>query len=359
MSFSMPREHARARGVANTCNGLARRMVNLPRSIMGGFSRAIEHGISMMGGGSVAPPPSPQPASSRRDHHHQRQEEENLLHSAVAREPSVNIPEEWAFLASFEEQYGSSHPFFYACRFAEALKIARDDRKLTFMYLHSPGHPFTPSFCGGTLCSELVVQFLDANFVSWGALASRGEGLQMATVLTVAAFPFCAVVAPASGDSILVLQQVEGPVSPAELVEILQRVMEEQGSSFGAPSVKDLAEKRPPQVDRRLREEQDAAYLAALRVDQEKDRSGSREVLIEETESIQKPTEAKSTKVKIDRFQGNSATKQQIVGKVETGKETQPKEEILFRGKDPPPQPQVTKDSQTRQLFLADTNKIS
>lgn len=118
------------------------------------------------------------------------------------------VQEEWAFLASFEQQYGTTHPFFYACRFVDALKIAQDEHKFMFMYIHSPEHPFTPSFCRETLCSELVVQFLDANFVSWGGLAGRGEGLQMATALNVCSFPFCAVVAPAAGDNLAVLQQV-------------------------------------------------------------------------------------------------------------------------------------------------------
>lgn len=53
------------------------------------------------------------------------------------------------------------------------------------------------------------MQFLDANFISWGGLASGGEGLQMANALRACTFPFCAVVAPASGDDNLsVLQQV-------------------------------------------------------------------------------------------------------------------------------------------------------
>ena len=121
---------------------------------------------------------------------------------------SATVPEEWAFLTSFEDQYGSNHPFFYACQFMEALKIAEDDQKFMFVYLHAPEHPFTPSFCRDTLCSELVVQFLDANFVCWGALANREEGLQMATILRPASFPFCAMIAPAPGDSIAVLQQV-------------------------------------------------------------------------------------------------------------------------------------------------------
>lgn len=58
---------------------------------------------------------------------------------------------------------------------------------------------------------------------------------------------------------------MEGPVSPAELVEILQRTLEEQGLAFGSGRAKQEEKRR---ADRRLREEQDAAYLAALKIDQ-------------------------------------------------------------------------------------------
>ena len=98
--------------------------------------------------------------------------------------------------------------FFYACRFTEALKMAKDESKFVFLYLHSPENPFTAPFCRDTLCSQLVTEFLDANFISWGAIAGRGEGLEMASALQANTFPFCAVVAPASGKAIAVLQQV-------------------------------------------------------------------------------------------------------------------------------------------------------
>ena len=52
------------------------------------------------------------------------------------------------------------------------------------------------------------MQFLDANFICWGALANRGDGLQMATTLGATNFLFCAVIAPAPGENITVLQQV-------------------------------------------------------------------------------------------------------------------------------------------------------
>lgn len=243
--------------------GLVRRMVSLPRNILGGFSRAMNQGMDLMRIGG------------RRNQHHQ-----NFLSQQPLNFPfqdPLNFPlhhppliqEEWAFLSTFEQQYGTMHPFFYACRFVDALKIAQDEHKFMFMYIHSPEHPFTPNFCRETLCSELVVQFLDANFVCWAGLASRGEGLQMATTLRVSSFPFCAIVSPAPGDNLAVLQQMEGPVSPAELVEILQRTLEEQGLAFGSGRA-NVEETR--RADRRLREEQDAAYLAALKIDQEKER---------------------------------------------------------------------------------------
>lgn len=69
---------------------------------------------------------------------------------------------------------------------------------------------------------------------------------------------------------------MEGPISPAELVEILQRTVEEQGLAFGAGRARANEEERirartkeeeKLRADRQLREEQDAAYLAALKID--------------------------------------------------------------------------------------------
>ncbi|OMO60011.1 hypothetical protein CCACVL1_24470 [Corchorus capsularis] len=107
----------------------------------------------------------------------------------------------------------------------------------------------------------------------------------MAATLRPSSFPFCAVIAPAAGNSIAVLQQMEGPIDPAELVEILQRTVEEQGSAFGREEEQMRAriqeaerlraiekEEAKLRADRQLREEQDAAYFAALRIDQEKER---------------------------------------------------------------------------------------
>lgn len=171
-------------------NGIVRRMVSLPRNFLGGLSRAMSHGVDLMGLGG------------RRNH-----SLPSNFQLPYPQEPFLH-PQDLSFLDVFEQKFGSQHPFFYAVNFMEALKIAENEQKFLFMYLHSQEHPFTPSFCRDTLCSELVVQYLDANFVSWGGFADREEGLQLAATLRPASFPFCAVIAPASGDSIAVLQQV-------------------------------------------------------------------------------------------------------------------------------------------------------
>ena len=72
--------------------------------------------------------------------------------------------------------------------------------------------------------------------------------------------------------------QVEGPVSPSELVEILQRTIDEQGAAFRASrpdeqaaairSARTAEEEERRRSALRLQQEQDAAYLESLRRDQ-------------------------------------------------------------------------------------------
>ncbi|KAF5189088.1 Fas-associated factor [Thalictrum thalictroides] len=318
MSF-MSREGRRATDLQASYNGMVRRMVNLPRSILGGVSRAIESRINLM---------SSSVSAGRRD---QRQDiSTSFQRQQYFPDPLRTIPEEWAFLTTFEQQYGESHPFFYACKLVEALKIAEQEHKLLFMYFHSPEHPFTESFCNTTLSSELVVQFLDANFVSWGALASRGEGYQMAMEMRIETFPFCVVVVPASDSSIGVLQQVEGPVSPTELMEILQRTLEEQELAFGTDRKNEATNKRAE--DRRLREEQDAAYLASLHIDSVRDNNKE---LIVRNRVRQNPGQEQNNANNNDKLRTIPIEEQQGSSKLkETVQKAQGKKERVNRAKD-------------------------
>ncbi|WJX70208.1 hypothetical protein P8452_54339 [Trifolium repens] len=92
--------------------------------------------------------------------------------------------------------------------------------------------------------------------------------------------------------------ELEGPLSPAELVEILQTTLEEQGLAFGSAKAK-----RHEKIlaDRRLREEQDAAYFKALQLDKEKDKLKS----LASKERVHKPVETQNTR-NYEKLRNNS-----------------------------------------------------
>ncbi|WOK98734.1 hypothetical protein Cni_G07446 [Canna indica] len=176
------------------------------------------------------------------------------------------------FVAAFERDYGSdfaeSRPRFVAERFMDALQRSQREYKLMFVYLHSPDHSDVPAFCEGCLCSPAVGPFVNENFVAWGGSLRREEGFKMSNSLKASRFPFCAVVMPSSNQTILLLQQIEGPKSPEEMLTILRRIVEECAPSLVAARLE--AEER--QNNQQLREEQDAAYRAALEADQARER---------------------------------------------------------------------------------------
>ncbi|KAJ8632359.1 hypothetical protein MRB53_025695 [Persea americana] len=179
------------------------------------------------------------------------------------------------FVSRFERDYGAAayRPNFAAEGFVEALQRARREFKMLFVYLHSPEHPDTPAFCEGSLCSEVVAAFLNENFVAWGGSIRASEGFKMSNSLKALRFPFCAVVVQATNQRIALLQQIEGPKSPEQMLEILQRVVEESAPTLVTARLE--AEERRNAI--RLREEQDAAYRAALEADQARERQRKEE----------------------------------------------------------------------------------
>ncbi|KAF7828104.1 plant UBX domain-containing protein 10-like [Senna tora] len=243
--------------------GLAWKLIKLPVSIISGslglISGVIGFGFWAAGGvlsyslGMVGLGSGP----SRND-----QSSARLIPVSAAASEAMD------FVAAFEREYGTSRPNFVSEGFMDALQRSRNAFKLLFVYLHSPEHPDTPLFCERTLCSDTFAAFVNDNFVSWGGSIRSSEGFKMSNSLKASRFPFCAVVMAATNQRIALLQQVEGPKSPEEMLTILQRVLEESSPVLVAARLE--AEER--QNNMRLREEQDAAYRAALEADQARER---------------------------------------------------------------------------------------
>ncbi|XP_068650309.1 plant UBX domain-containing protein 10-like [Aristolochia californica] len=235
------------------------------------------------------------------------------------------------FVAAFEREYGSFHPGFVTEGFMDALQRSRQSFKLLFVYLHSPDHLDTSAFCGGTLCSDPVVAFVNENFVSWGGSIRASEGFKMSNSLKASRFPFCAVVMAASNQRIALLQQIEGPQSPEQMLAILQKVVEDSTPVLVAARLE--AEER--RNNTRLREEQDAAYRAALEADQARERQRKEEQEQLEREAAEAERKRKEYEEAQKRAAQEAAEKEATVARMR-------QEKALSLGVEPDKGPNVT-----------------
>ncbi|GAB2296206.1 Plant UBX domain-containing protein 10 [Dionaea muscipula] len=238
------------------------------------------------------------------------------------------------FVDVFEREFGGQigTPNFVTEGFMDALQRSRRSYKLLFVYLHSPDHPDTPVFCEGTLCSEVVAAFVNENFVSWGGSIRSSEGFKMSNSLKASRFPFCAVVMAATNQRIALLQQIEGPRSPEEMITILQRVVEETAPVLVSAQLE--AEERRNNM--RLREEQDAAYRAALEADQARERHRREEQERLERESAEEERKRKEEEEAQERAAREAAEREAALAR-------RREEKALSLGPEPDKGPDVTR----------------
>eukprot|EP00898_Chlorokybus_atmophyticus_P007586 jgi/Chlat1/7829/Chrsp66S07281 len=172
-----------------------------------------------------------------------------------------------SFLHEYEATYGSQHPAFVDMPYTDALKLARDSHRFLCVYLHARDHVNTPDFCRRVLSSQAVIDFLNSQFLVWAGDVRHSDAFQLANILRTATFPYVAVLMSRGGTAALVTS-LEGPVSVDEFISTLTHAVNEHGAALTAARLD--AEERD--LNRRLREEQDAAYHASLEVDRARER---------------------------------------------------------------------------------------
>ncbi|OAY75523.1 Plant UBX domain-containing protein 10 [Ananas comosus] len=248
---------------------------------------------------------------------------------------SASAAEAADFVAAFERDFaagdGAPAPRFVAEGFMDALQRSQREYKLLFVYLHSPDHPDVPAFCAGSLCSPVVAAFVNENFVAWGGSIRRTEGFKMSNSLKASRFPFCAVVMASTNQRIALLQQIEGPKSPEEMLTIVQRVVEEHSPSLIAARLE--AEER--RNNQRLREEQDAAYRAALEADQARERQRREEQERLEREAAEAERKRKEEEEALARAAHEAAEKEAAIAR-------RRQEKAMALGAEPEKGPDVT-----------------
>jgi FAS-associated factor 2 len=167
------------------------------------------------------------------------------------------------FIELFNLQHGTVHPTAHVGTFREAVDVAKRDFKFLVVYLHSPHHQDTMAFLRETLCTEVIQDFVDDNFVFWMGTLLFTEGYNTSSLLRASGFPYIAVITTID-NATTVCDAHEGMVSKEDLMNWLINIMETQGPQLVALR----AESEERLMDRRIREEQDAAYQESLLQDQ-------------------------------------------------------------------------------------------
>eukprot|EP00002_Diphylleia_rotans_P040225 TRINITY_DN9492_c0_g1_i1.p1 TRINITY_DN9492_c0_g1~~TRINITY_DN9492_c0_g1_i1.p1 ORF type:complete len:276 (+),score=69.30 TRINITY_DN9492_c0_g1_i1:58-885(+) len=189
----------------------------------------------------------------------------NILAASLDVEMSGSSSDSNRFIDTFKREFGSTCPLFFSGNFKQAQDQAKRDFKFLLVYLHSSQHANTDQFCRDVLATERVANFFDENFICWGGDIRHTEAYQVSNHLQVTTFPYIAVMSDHFQPNLV--ESIEGPATPDNLIQTLTTILQEKGSIFVALR----HEQEGLEADRRLREEQEALYQESLRYDEEQE----------------------------------------------------------------------------------------
>lgn len=191
----------------------------------------------------------------------------NLIRSDPRRFVTDPIGDVTNFISKYEESYGKCHPVFYQGTYSQALNDAKRELKFLLVYLHGDDHQDTPYFCRSTLSNKEVIEFINTNMLFWACSITYPEGYRVSQALRENTYPFLAMIVLRE-NRMTVVARLEGPSEPQELLQrLLQIISDNEGSLIAA-----RLERQERSLNQTLRQQQDEAYAASLRADQEKER---------------------------------------------------------------------------------------
>ncbi|XP_075065231.1 FAS-associated factor 2 [Mixophyes fleayi] len=172
-----------------------------------------------------------------------------------------------SFIQMFEEKYGRTHPVFYQGTYSQALNDAKQELRFLLVYLHGEDHQDSDEFCRNTLCTSEVTHFVNSRMLFWACSTNKPEGFRVSQALRENTYPFLAMIM-LKDRRMTVVGRLEGLIQPQDLINQLTFIMEANQTYLMSERL-EREERNQTQV---LRQQQDEAYLASLRADQEKER---------------------------------------------------------------------------------------
>lgn len=153
--------------------------------------------------------------------------------------------------------------------------------KYLLVLLSSEEHDDTARFLKDTLTNPELIDFLNQHqFLFWAGNVRYTEAFQVSNTLQATTYPFLAIIALHQSSSnsssssnngaskMTVIDRMEGPVTPATILRRFDSAMTRVGNHLNHLRM----EREQRELERRLRQEQDSAYRASLKADQEKER---------------------------------------------------------------------------------------
>ncbi|XP_036920314.1 FAS-associated factor 2 isoform X2 [Sturnira hondurensis] len=196
-----------------------------------------------------------------------------------------------SFMHSFEEKYGRAHPVFYQGTYSQALNDAKRELRFLLVYLHGDDHQDSDGFCRNTLCAPEVISLINTRMLFWACSTNKPEGYRVSQALRENTYPFLAMIM-LKDRRMTVVGRLEGLIQPDDLINQLTFIMDANQTYLVSERL-EREERNQTQV---LRQQQDEAYLASLRADQEKERKKREEreqKRREEEENLQEEKERK------------------------------------------------------------------
>lgn len=170
------------------------------------------------------------------------------------------------FIKFFDETYGRDHPTFYQGSYNQALSDAKQELRFLLVYLHKDNDEECNAFCRNTLSSPAVAEFVNASMLFWACSVSTGEGRRVANNVQENTFPFLGVICLRE-NRMTIVGRILGSLEPVVLVHKLQTICVANEASLVAAR----ADRVERNFNQTLRRQQDEAYEASLRADQQKE----------------------------------------------------------------------------------------
>merc|ERR1719242_2168335 len=212
------------------------------------------------------------------------------LMPARVRDQTSGKEEVVQFCREFDETYGATHPPFTRLGYYQALEEAKRDLRFLLVYLHCEDHQDTDRFCREVLSSQTVIQQIqDLNILFWSCSVRRAEGYKVSQALRENSYPFLALMVLRQHRMVVVARQ-EGLVQPEQLTNWLRNTVTEY-EAFIVAARADRAERN---MDREIRNQQEAEYEETLRRDQEREERGREQ---EERETLRRAELEKKDKI--------------------------------------------------------------